>query len=692
VALGVVLLAGVLALGLGALTRPAGARTQAEDAAARNSTPSEVKQPANNDGGKPAEKNALVVSGRVLDPEGKPAGKAEVALVGRSKPPLRGEFRNTWNKVLTQGKTDDEGHFRLSLPRSSPDDFYEVFVLARASGYALGRKILKDGVKKGEVEVRLNQEQPVRGRLVDIQGQPAAGVKVHVLGFYEGDASDHVLERNVLRAGFYEEPQGLRLWPEAATTDAKGRFVLHGLRPYWSISVEVRGKDQARQEIVLKAQDKGKSQEVPLVLSPVRILEGTVTYEDTGKPVANTRLVTIAADWQKVAVQYSYWNTDARGRFRALPHEANSFMLTAYPPPREPYLPSWKEVGWPKADVTKLEVPLKLVRGIVVRGTVTEAASGKPVAGAYIEYEQQPDNNPFDRRDVRGRGLGGPRYVRSGADGKFETVVLPGPGHLLVNGPGLEYLHSVILTKQLYGKNVGPQRRYYADAIVKLNCKPGAGPQEIGVKLRRGVTVTGKVLTPEGKPVAKAQMICQSYVPYGHQFFNIKPLPIEQGKFELPGCDPDRALPVYFLDAANQLGAMVMLSGKDVGAKAPTVKLQPCGSVTARFLDAQGKPLAKMDTFLELPLNEGVSFWDSLRSDKVVADEVSMRLLDAKRYHQLQTDAQGRVTLPTLIPGARFVLAVRIPVSRTVKVRDDLTVEAGKTLDLKDITVKEPPQ
>jgi RNA polymerase sigma factor (sigma-70 family) len=690
VALGVVLLAGVLALGLGALTRPAGARTQAEDAAVRNSPPSEVKQPAKNDAGKPAETKALVISGRVLDPDGKPAAKAEVALVGRAKPPLRGEFRNTWSKVLTQGQTDGEGRFRLQHSKGSPDDFYEVFVLARASGYALGRKTLEDGAKKGEVEVRLNQEQPVRGRLVDLQGQPAAGVKVHVLGFSAGIAPNAALQKNVLRAGFLELPQGLRLWPEAATTDAKGRFVLHGLRPDWNITIEVHGKDQALQEIVLKAQDKGKSEEVPLVLSPVRILEGTVTYEDTGKPVANTRLVTIAADWRKVAVQYSYWKTDAKGRFRALPHEANSFMLTAYPPPGEPYLPSWKEVGWPKADVTKLEVLLKLVRGIAVRGTVTEAASGKPVAGAYIEYEQQPDNNPFDRRDVRGRGLGEPRYVRSGADGKFETVVLPGPGHLLVNGPSADYLHSEILTHQLYGKDVFPQRRYYADAIVKLNYKPGTAPQEIIVKLRRGVTVTGKVLTPVGKPVAKGQMVCQSYVPYGHRFLDFKHLPVDQGKFELPGCDPERALPVYFLDAANQLGAMVKLSGKDVGARAPTVKLQPCGAVTARFLDAEGKPLANMDTFLEMALNDGVSLWESLTSDKVAADEVSMRGLDAKRYLRLGTNAQGRVTLPTLIPGARLVLAVRLPGSRVVKVRDDLTVEPGKTLDLKDITVKAP--
>jgi RNA polymerase sigma factor (sigma-70 family) len=687
-ALGVLLLVGVLALGIGALTRSAGANLQPQDTAALHAPP-EVKERAKNDSGKPAGKKVLVVNGRVRDPDGKPVAKADVALVGKPKPPLRSEFRNTWNQVLIQGQADGEGRFRLSASKSVPDDFYEVFVLARAPGYALGRKSLEDEAEKGEVEVRLNQEEAVRGRLVDLQGQPAAGVKVHVLGFSAGMAPNSDLQKKVLHAGFHEVPEGLRLWPAAATTDAKGRFVLHGLRPDWNITIALRDKDQARQELSLKAQDKGKAEEVTLALAPVRIIEGTVTYEDTGKPVANARLVTVAFDREKRRYQDSYWQTDAKGRFRALPHVTNVYILAAYPPAGEPYLSSWKEVQWPKAPVTKREVSLKLVRGILVRGTVTEAASGKPVAGAYIQYEQQPDGNPFFRRDVGSRGVAEqPRHIRSDAEGKFEAVVLPGPGHLLVNGPSADYLHSVILTHQLYGKDVFPQRRYYADAIVKLNYKPGAGPQEVAVKLRRGVTVTGKVLTPEGKPVAKAQMICPSYVPYG--LFNVKPLPVDEGKFELPGCDPDRALPVYFLDAANQLGAMVMLSGKDVGAKAPNVKLQPCGSVTARFLDANGKPIANSDTFLELALNDGISFWDSLTSDKVGADEVSMRLLDAKRYLRKQTDAQGRVTLPTLIPGARFVLALRLPGSRTVKVRDDLTVEAGKTLDLKDITVKAP--
>jgi hypothetical protein len=93
-----------------------------------------------------------------------------------------------------------------------------------------------------------------------------------------------------------------------------------------------------------------------------------------------------------------------------------------------------------------------------------------------------------------------------------------------------------------------------------------------------------------------------------------------------------------------------------------------------------------------MALNEGISFFDSLTSEGVVAHEASMNNLDFKRYQNLSSDAQGRITFPTLIPGARFMLIVRTPNGRYVNLHNDFTVEAGKTLDLKDITVKEPPK
>jgi RNA polymerase sigma factor (sigma-70 family) len=682
------LLASVLALGLGVFTRPAGARLQIGDPATLTLPLPDVKEPAKNDPVKPAAENDLSVKGRVLDPDGKPVAKAEVALLAWPRAPLRGDAELTSPRIVAQGKADAKGRFHLTTPGRSRSAFWNPSVVARAPGYALGQERLDPDPdnKQAEVEVRLNPEQAVRGRLVDLQGQPVAGVKLRVI-----TVNGRLSPKKDLHAVVIKPPKGPTAWPGPVTSDAKGRFVLHGLRSDWEITLRVSAKHLAQQDLDLKAQDKGKAEEVTLALAPVRVVEGTITYEDTGKPVPNARVLVVALEQNEfggTTSRESDWQTDAKGRFRAVPDFGSRYSVIASAPQGEPYLLLSKTFSWPKGAVVKHEVHLKLPRGVLVRGIVTEAGSGKPITGAHIYFEPLPDKNPFYRSDVRTQSRWHANLV-SGPDGKFAITVLPGPGHLLVNGPTLDYLHAEILTTKLYGSTVRPEQRNYADAIVKLNSKPGDGPQELTIKLRRGVTVSGQLLRPDGKPVAKAQLLCQSYLPYGTYLNNVRPLLVGKGKFELPGYDPDHPLPVYFLDAENQLGAMVKFSGKDVDGKA-VVKLQPCGSATARFLDAKGKPLANLDTHLDLALNDGISFFDSLNSDKVITDVAFLSSLDPKRYEDLRTDAEGRVTWPTLIPGARIMLIVKTPQGRYVDVRKDFTVEAGKTLDLKDITVQTP--
>jgi RNA polymerase sigma factor (sigma-70 family) len=679
VAGGVLLLAAVLAIGVSIFTRPASARPQSGERAALTVPVPEVNKSTKNDSGKSADKKALTVTGRVLDPDGKPVAKADVALIAWPKLPLRGQREFDALKVVAQARTDAEGRFRLAAPLLSSVQT----VVALAPGHALGQERIDRNAEQAEVEIRLHREEPVRGRLVDIQGQPVAGVKVHVVS---------VSSQKGLWSFLHEPPKDSKAWPAPVTTDAKGRFVLHGLRPDWNITISVRDENRALQELEIKAQDKGKAEEVTLALAPLFVIEGTVTYEDTGKPVASARVMVVASvgpeggGWRDYE---SYWKTDAEGHFRAVPAPGDRYTIVAYPPTGEPYLLLRKRVPRPKTGIVKHQVNLKLPRGVVVRGTVTDADSGKLIAGAHVQFEPLPDGNPFYREDVRTQNRYWDQPLVSGPDGKFAITVLPGPGHLLVNGPTLDYLHSVILTKQLYGKGVGPQRRYYADAIVKLNSKPDADPQKVAIKLRRGVTVSGQLLKPDGQPVAKAVLLCQSYLPYNTHLNAVPEMPVGKGKFELPGYDPDEPLPVYFLDAENQLGAMVKFSPKDVNGKA-VVKLQPCGSATARFLDAEGKPLANLRPFLMLALNDGASFFNSLDSDKAITDAAFLSSLDRKRHENLRTDAQGRITFPALIPGARFVLTVRTPLGRYADAHKDFVVEAGKTLDLKDITVKEP--
>jgi hypothetical protein len=70
----------------------------------------------------------------------------------------------------------------------------------------------------------------------------------------------------------------------------------------------------------------------------------------------------------------------------------------------------------------------------------------------------------------------------------------------------------------------------------------------VPVELRRGVTVKGRVLGPDGKPVAKSRMACLWHLPGEYHHTSQQLMEIREGTFELPGCDPEKAWPAFFMD------------------------------------------------------------------------------------------------------------------------------------------------
>src|SRR5207244_3431866 len=133
-------------------------------------------------------------------------------------------------------------------------------------------------------------------------------------------------------------------------------------------------------------------------------------------------------------------------------------------------------------------------------------------------------------------------------------------------------------------------RRFYPDALVPFDFKRGVTVKEVAVRLRRGVTIRGRLLGPGGKPPRAALLLCWNQVQqYTPQWFGAA-VHVADGQFELRGCDPKRTYTVYFLDPRNEHGATVRLSAKTAGGKPLIVRLAPCGSAEARFVDKEGKP------------------------------------------------------------------------------------------------------
>src|SRR5262249_10416424 len=151
--------AGLLCAGAAALAhpRPDGPTEPAAQGAPRAAA-DERPRPGAADGKKPdptrPEKRApqeaqeTPVTGRVIDAQGKPVGGPAVAATGGRPYPSRAGYRGSEQRPIAEGKSGDEGRFRLTPPPLTNDRYWTVYVLARAPGYGLGfRRIQLDSEK-----------------------------------------------------------------------------------------------------------------------------------------------------------------------------------------------------------------------------------------------------------------------------------------------------------------------------------------------------------------------------------------------------------------------------------------------------------------------------------------------------------------------------------------------------------------
>jgi hypothetical protein len=711
----------------------------------------------------PGDEKELTAAGRVLGADGKPLPGVEVALVGWGR--LSGALKFETD-VLARGKTDEQGRFRLTAKDLAAKRAFQIHLVAGGKGLGLAWLTLRGHDPRlpfrsppalDKLEVKVAPGQILRGRMFDLQGLPAKGVTARVVYAarkLDPDSKDPAVRdaqqwlsmkrrtdnarvfgepitpmRTPLGLEFLlpEPPAAFALWPRPFTTDAEGRFTLRGFAADLEIHLLIDDDRFAQQELKVELPAKPAKKEVNLSLAAPRRIEGRVTYGDTGKPVAGALVIS----WMGGTSTPKEVRTvaDAEGRYALNPYPGSMFQVTVLAPRDQPYLNAQTNVSWIPGTV-KRTVDLPLPRGVTVRGKVIEAPSGKPVARAQLQFTPQRIG-ALRERDAS-------LSVRSGEDGSFRLVIPQEPGRLLVDAGDPNLIPVVMSFGELMTGKPSGLRQYY-DAVIPLDLKAKDDPKEIEVKLRRGVTLRGRVVGPDGKPVAKGFVFCHPEAlrpqringmlglmvgdqPFGQ---SLRVLQLVKGEFELHGCDPDRTYPVYITDAppeagpvafrptdANQvvnvlfrggkdrLGATALIGAKQAAGKPLTVRLAPSGSAEVRFVDAKGKP-AKARPTLDLRLAAGAGKVDGewltvgmpqdarrlmmlpgMRAD----GQVTLNPKDKGPF--LLPDAEGRMTIPALIPGATYRLRgydERDP--GVVHYEREFTAESGKTLRLADLVV-----
>ena len=588
------------------------------------------------------------IAGRVKDASGKPLRGARVVVVtsepARSARPMGGLYiynsLPVWNECHGPQATDEQGKFELVVPESRSGVYSAVVVYAAAPGHGATRKGLHPAPGRQEVELELGPEHVIRGRVIDLKGQPVVGASVRVV-----------------ESRWWLPPRRLAMWAPTSTDD-KGLFLIRGLERIATVQLQIEGESFTPQRSDVEPVPADSDRKLTFSVAPAKRLNGQVVFADTGKPAAGATIISVASPagdgrWLEA-------RTDSDGKFRINPFAPDeksmftremTYFLDVFPPSGARYTVA--EVTVPASSAVAQEVRVELRRGVLVKGRVTETGSGKPVAGARVQYT--------DRKGEHIAGAIEPSRANtavSGADGRFELPVPPEPGHLLVMGPTPDYVRVETSDQELQRGKPGT-KRLYADAVVPLEGGREGSEHTVDIQLRRGITLRGLIVGPDEKPAGLCVLFSLSCPAIGYWLGEENSvLWCAQGRFELPGCDPDQTHTVHVYDPARRLGATVKLTKQNATDRA-TVRLQPCGSARARFVDAAGKPLAKYRPQLTYLLSDGVPQRFYIGQNPPVdypleAVQGSLGPLDWDLFGSIETDNDGRVNFPALVPGAKY--------------------------------------
>ena len=308
-------------------------------------------------------KKGETIEGRVIDRDGQPIPNAriynsEYYWYGPKKP---------------SGKTDKEGHFRISGVKPSVADQPQdnavngMKLTVEAPGYA--PELVDVGNMNSPVEVRLEPGQTVHGRVVDRDGKPLKGVSIYARS-WRGHSNRLHLE---------------------AKSDADGNFSLADA-PADEVQFDFSKEGYMHVDNFLMSPSGGKYSVT--MKSPLKII-GSVVDAETGKPLEKFSLIEgvgyddgRAPEWEGATAKTIF---DGRYEITIVQEGFPSLVRVE----AEGYMPAESRVFRPyHPDKDEITYDFKLRKAVPLSGTVL-GLDGKPLANAdvYLATNQMTINN-----------------------------------------------------------------------------------------------------------------------------------------------------------------------------------------------------------------------------------------------------------------------------------------------------------
>jgi protocatechuate 3,4-dioxygenase beta subunit len=586
------------------------------------------------------------LTGRLLAAAGKPAsGIVRVELLRSAGSFIRG-MHASGAKLDADGRFRCEGipaggPYKVTASDGSAYGFRSNMVPTAFKSFDLAKDMTVEpgqAVDFGTVDVTTTEkvaeqapaakakvaDMPITGRVVDLEGRPVAGVSIRVdyaRGPKSGDLAPLIAslrkgdpDENVYRHvdERIELPKAIRL---EATSDADGRFRLEGIGGERLVSLSFRGDAIAFETIEVMTRrsepiaTKGFHSQYGPGTETVYGADFTYTARPTRPVVGVVRDATSKEPLEGVSVEsYRFagssfvetrrlkTRSDAQGKFRlvGLP-KGRGNMLIALPNDDQPYFMREVSVADPP-EIDPVTVEVELHRGLWITGKVTDKETGEPVKEARLHYLPFLENKfvqVLPEFDSNGNVNGPQTRYKTGADGTFKLVGMPGRAIVGVDsGFGKPYRSGVGADAiegmdergnfKTYHNPIWPGRSWPL-SMKEINPAEGTESISLDLQLDPGLSVSIRVVDPEGKPVVGAKLRSSG--------LDSRSRAKADGEFELSSFGPDEEKNVIIRDEGRKLGKVVRVRARANASGPVIVTLAPLARIKGRTVDADGRAL-----------------------------------------------------------------------------------------------------
>ena len=688
-------------------------------------------------------KNQMHISGTVTSPDNQPLAGARVTVLRKF---LANPSWSVHYEKLLETKSDAAGRFDVDVPAisdrfSNGHHFEEQRTIVHAS---------KEGYGPDEADVETLKNAPnlqlatatkkIRGRFLDLEGKPIAGVKVKLVKIEKAGASIALWLENARNNPatlndprmMMAQPIAATNWPRLATfpsrgeitaveilgpieaqSDSNGEFTLAGIGDDRQATLLVESPTTATTWLHCVTHEMA-SVNMPSMdprfrvgrtfgakfdysAEPSQWVQGIVRDKRTGTPLKDVVVSLHQFGDSLLSIEdFIQCTTDSNGRYLLkgipkAPEGSNGVKLRILPSAEQPYFRSEHPV--PKSmGLEPVELNLALTKGIWIEGQVTDAKTKAPLP-AMVAYYPRRENQYAENHETWRLNLISMGYedlIATDASGRFRVPGLPGAGVLrVVAANDTEYELADGLPP---GIETSPRKYYHCDsagnAMAELDIAPDESLHRVDVAVKPLAMRSIQVVDAVGNDVMDYYMAGRLPVGRptiggrGKSYWAQNRLDTAHAEY-YPGEGADRERPLMFLDAERKLGAVIpieTLEGKS--DEIARITLLPTVKIKGRLVDANGNAMKDGYVKAGVGITEFRAMFPTSNGGNAITRSTHPKypLLDFGKI-----DERGMFEL-AVPPGKGYCLVVLGGQSNKILFRDRELLP-GQTIDLGSVDV-----